>query len=93
MNQFSELTFFLLFQSFREIVCNSVCLGWTGGISLVCQQVELGNNLLEILQLLWAGCLLNRDRLLRDTNRCPATLPDLSGSQEPHEKVQKLIHT
>lgn len=84
---------FQLSQSFREIVCNSVCLDWTGGISLVCQQVKLGNILLEIFQLLWADCLLHWDRMLRDTNRCPATFPDLSGSQELYEKIHKLIHT
>lgn len=92
MNQISELTSFLSSWSFGEIVRNRVCLGCTGGISLVCQQVELGNTLLEVLQLLCAGCLLNWDRMLRDTNRCPATFPDLSGSQEPHEKVHKLIY-
>lgn len=86
MNQISELTSFLFSGSFGEIVCKRVCLGWTRGISLVCQEVELGNTLLEVLQLLWAGCLLNCNRMLRDTNRCPATILDLSGSQEPRMK-------
>lgn len=50
VNRIFALTSFLLSWSFREMVCNSVCLGWNGGMLLVCQQVKLGNALLEILQ-------------------------------------------